>query len=287
MTSKTEVLVPSQEEQTVVNKKEGKPKFEEKTVIAQPAKRYFALLLDYTIIMIFLQGLGPIFAVQNWDLLSTNEMLTSLIPLYIIGIGIFIAKDIFSGRSIGKRLLNLHVSLLDPPKFTIPATFKLLTRNLFLIILPVEGIMMLIDKYCRRLGDKYTDTLVVEEILTPNVRRLSTKVIGIILIVATLWIISIATVPIKIKKSLAYQVALTAVQEDSEIRKITGKIVEFSYWPGMRQKNNDTFITVKVFGEKKVIDAEIIVKRTGNQMKVALLNILDEKKQEKEKEKKK
>jgi hypothetical protein len=70
--------------------------------------------------------------------------------LNIIAFSLYFNKDVYSGRSIAKRLLKLQVVDI---KTDMPANpIKCLIRNLTLVIWPIEVIVALINNE-RRIGD--------------------------------------------------------------------------------------------------------------------------------------
>lgn len=71
---------------------------------------------------------------------------------------IFVFRDIiFKGQSIAKRIFKLHV--IDVETNELPSNQKLIVRNLFFFIYPVEFIMLLASN--KSLGDMATNTTIV------------------------------------------------------------------------------------------------------------------------------
>lgn len=109
------------------------------------SKRLISLLVDGSVIIgiyiplifiLFIVGLG-------------NNLIFRILLLSII-YSLFLCKDIlFQGQSIGKRILKLKVRDLNGRGIS---SFRLVLRNFFVIIWPVEIIMCLINPQ-RRLGD--------------------------------------------------------------------------------------------------------------------------------------
>ena len=78
-------------------------------------------------------------------------------PYFYAGFFLILIKDI-SGRSIGKRLLKLH--LVSQDKKFVPICNRIL-RNLTCCIWPIEALVALISEDGTRLGDKVFKTKVV------------------------------------------------------------------------------------------------------------------------------
>lgn len=109
----------------------------------------------------------------------------SMIPVvgWLVAIAYSLAKDgIFEGASIGKKLLQLKVKTMDGRQadymvsvkrnliFALPNIFMIIpllgvvfAAPLGLIIAVVETVLVLTDPLGRRLGDKFADSVVVEE----------------------------------------------------------------------------------------------------------------------------
>jgi len=121
---------------------------------ADIGKRIKAFLIDHIIYSIILVGPST--------LLIPSDNFFSAFPIFmIIAFIAYAFKDIFNGRSVGKRILGLYVRNHDDFAKT-PRYYYLIIRNLFLFLWPVELILLLIDRDSRRLGDKLAKTQVVE-----------------------------------------------------------------------------------------------------------------------------
>lgn len=109
------------------------------------SKRLISLLVDGSVIIgIYIPLIFILFIVG-----SGNNVIFRILLLSII-YSLFLCKDIlFQGQSIGKRILKLKVRDLNGRGIS---SFRLVLRNFFVIIWPVEIIMCLINPQ-RRLGD--------------------------------------------------------------------------------------------------------------------------------------
>lgn len=89
-----------------------------------------------------------------------SSMTGMLVPLSIcmaLSYIYFLSKDLFGGRSPGKRLQKLQLVRLDGSPVSYP---RMILRNLFIVIWPVEVIMYLANSG-QRLGDIACKTTVV------------------------------------------------------------------------------------------------------------------------------
>ncbi|MDH4224358.1 MAG: hypothetical protein OEW12_01770 [Deltaproteobacteria bacterium] len=124
--------------------------------------RLYALIIDYLIATVLIK-LGLLASQGNhWDLKPIQEE-SSFGPLihqaWVFGLLVF--RDMAGGRSLGKQLTGIAVRLGSDPAAA--ASFGgLAVRNLTLVLLPVEAVLVFTDPYCRRLGDRLGGTVVVQ-----------------------------------------------------------------------------------------------------------------------------
>jgi uncharacterized RDD family membrane protein YckC len=78
-----------------------------------------------------------------------------LVYILCIGLAIFYCKDCINGQSPGKKVLKWQVINVRNRQIANP--LRCLVRDLFIILIPVEIIMLLIDP-TRRLGDYVAGT---------------------------------------------------------------------------------------------------------------------------------
>lgn len=117
--------------------------------------RLATMFLDHIIMtfVIFVFAL-PIFVVDMMALFndeaSTPAMNSNVIYLTVFGFSLYFNKDIYGGRSIGKRIMKLQVVEANSGK---PASeLRCFVRNLTIILWPLEIIVSLFSND-RRLGD--------------------------------------------------------------------------------------------------------------------------------------
>ena len=77
----------------------------------------------------------------------------------LFGLFLFLLKDlVFRNASIGKRALNLEILKSDN---TVPSISTLILRNIFVLLWPIDAILILANK--RKIGDIIFKTKVVEK----------------------------------------------------------------------------------------------------------------------------
>lgn len=108
-----------------------------------------------------------------------NSMLWMSIALALI-YSILFCKDVNDGMSIGKRKVGLRV--LSEKSESVPSTIRLILRNIFYILWPIELVLLFCNSG-KRLGDLVMQTKVVSYNKEPDVAfRLTRKYLGSILI---------------------------------------------------------------------------------------------------------
>ena len=90
---------------------------------------------------------------------SINAIGALLFVFFVLSFpAIFVFRDvIFNGQSIAKRIFKLRV--IDIETNDLPSNQKLIIRNLFFFIYPVEFIMLLASN--KSLGDLATNTTII------------------------------------------------------------------------------------------------------------------------------
>ncbi|MBE6675429.1 MAG: RDD family protein [Ruminococcaceae bacterium] len=121
-------------------------------------KRIIAWIMDW-----ILSGIpAVVYAWLFWGYTQTHGLHAVGVILFLLFFlsypTIFVLRDvIFKGRSIAKRILGLYVT--DVQTNASPSKSKLILRNLFFVLYPIEAILLLaIDQ---TLGDMASKTTVV------------------------------------------------------------------------------------------------------------------------------
>lgn len=91
--------------------------------------------------------------IQVDQVLSRNLLVTAFAMMFII------FRDVFGGRSLGKRIMKLRV-VSAAEKHPTPSFGNLVLRNIFVIIWPIEALLLLSGNV--RLGDRVARTAVVD-----------------------------------------------------------------------------------------------------------------------------
>jgi len=83
------------------------------------------------------------------------------------GFSIYINKDAFNGRSIGKRICGLQI--VDRKTNEVASSLKCMVRNITFLVWPLEVIILLVTRN-RRLGDFIMNTEIVQYSHMTNVK---------------------------------------------------------------------------------------------------------------------
>lgn len=119
------------------------------------AKRFLAFLVDYLILGIIQSVIIGIIVVANIKNFSGSLLAIAIITATLITSLILLIKDIMNGTSLGKKIFKLGIRETNDWT-TVPSKMKLIVRNLFILVWPVEFILLVLGK--ERLGDSLTKT---------------------------------------------------------------------------------------------------------------------------------
>ena len=248
-------------------------------VAAPSLKRLAAFSLDYLVISLSLSALFPLFVPDRWDLLSMEDNIRAMAPVYLVGIVAFLFKDHVGGRSIGKAFFNLYVASMNET-FPVASSGQMLKRNLWLLILPVEVFKLIFDPYCRRFGDRSAKTVVMEIRRPPAVRRLTTKAVGFMLVVSVLWSAYVQLTPLKVEKSAGYQVAKEALLNDAKTQSALGGYIAVSNRLEVSYEQGKEVYIFHVNEEKQARKVQVVLERIEDRIHILGVFLLQEKKGE-------
>ena len=144
------------------------------------------------------------------------------------GLFLYFAKDSIKGISVGKWIMGIMVR--DANNSTIIPSFgRLLVRNLFIVIWPVEFLVLAFSQEKKRLGDKTAKTIVFKNPIKPTKlpRILALVTVGLAFSAFVLLFVGAA-----MKSSDAYKLAIKEIEKNPEIRTETGRIKGYGMMPG-------------------------------------------------------
>lgn len=222
--------------------------------------RMFALIVDYLLILALLKFWEQLTLGTHWDLQPQLHIGQGPSPGWFIGMGLLVlCRDLTGGRSPGKWLAGISIGKADDLGKS-PPIWNLVLRNALLVLLPVEGVLVFTDPYCRRLGDKVAGTVVVIPAReTPPMRRL---LLLSILFLSTL-LASFLLARMNLYRSSAYQTAERAILADADVARQVGNPVEPGSnpnieWPPLESGADEERVTVTLGVEGPHGEAEAV-----------------------------
>ncbi|MUU77234.1 RDD family protein [Winogradskyella endarachnes] len=234
--------------------------------LASRKRRIAAFLIDHFVITFLIVSitfliLGPDY-LNNPDFSKiTAVMLTTL----LLGFTIYFGKDSINGISIGKWIFGIMVRDEDNPE-VVPSIGKLFIRNIFLIIWPVEFIVLASSNEKKRLGDNIAKTRVVKNPHKPSKtpRILALILAGLIFI--TFLVIFIGSV---MKNSDAYKVAVENIEQNKLILEETGGITGYGIMPSGSINITNGFgkaqLSITVKGIEKDVNVDVYLTKQPNE----------------------
>ena len=181
--------------------------------------RLFALLIDYLLIVVVLNLGEQALIGADWDLRPVAEgPWASLWPRLAWGAAFFLGKDALFGVGPGKWFTGIAVRRADEPERP-PARAALVLRNAALVLLPAEALLVFVDPFCRRIGDRIAGTVVVEP---PESVPLWRRMLVLSSLVLAALLAGLLVAPWNMHRSAAFREAVRIVAEDPLVRRRAG-----------------------------------------------------------------
>ena len=234
------------------------PRQELNVVPARRTKRIAAFLIDHIVmsflmIVFFFLALGPDFTEDD----NQQQYILTVFGAILAWVVLYFAKDSIKGISVGKWVLGIMVRDANKPDH-VPSFGRLLLRNVFVILWPVEFIVLALSKEKKRLGDMIAKTVVVGNPDKPGkLPRIATVAAFACIFIATMLFVSISA----IKNSGAYKVAITEIEKNPEILKETGGIRGYGTMTGgkvnIENGAGEARLQIKVLGDEKDLNVDV------------------------------
>lgn len=196
----------------------------EPVILSSRRRRIAALLLDHFlfsmlgVLALFLQ-LGP-----HWDM-QPQLVSGAMMPTFVAVMALYICKDVIGGQSIGRAIFAIEVRDADAPG-QVPSAGRLIRRNLFLPIWPIELVALALSPSRQRVGDRLAETCVVR-VSTPLRPRLLAGA-GFATVLLTVFLVASTHL---VRESAAYQVATSHLRNDSDVEAAVGAVTGFGALP--------------------------------------------------------
>ena len=237
-------------------------------------RRIAAFMIDH-FVMTFLMvsivflALGPNFMDEN----NMSKMATKMLAVMLPGFLLYFVKDSIKGISVGKWIMGISVGKwimgimvrdANNPNEA-PSFGRLLVRNLFIIIWPVEFIVLATSQEKKRLGDNTAKTIVVKNPNKPSKlpRILAFAGVGIAFFTFTFLFAGTA-----MKNSDAYKVAIEEIEQNEEIITETGGITGYGMIPtgnvSISNGIGQAQLEIKIHGNDKDLNVSVYLTKEPN-----------------------
>jgi uncharacterized RDD family membrane protein YckC len=238
----------------------------ELTFIKSSRKRRIAAFIIDHFVMTFLMvsivfiALGPNFMDEN----NPSKMMTTMLFVMIPGFIFYFAKDSINGISVGKWIMGIMVRD-ENNQNEIPSFGRLFLRNLFIIIWPVEFIVLATNDQKKRLGDKVAKTVVVKNTNKPT--KLP-RILALIGVGITFFVFVFFTAGNAMKNSDAYKVATKEIEQNKDIVNETGGIKGYGMMPtgnvNISNGQGQAQLEIKVLGNTKDLNVSVYLEKEAN-----------------------
>jgi uncharacterized RDD family membrane protein YckC len=208
----------------------------------------FIMLLAFTVYMLF----GLIFKIDNEGYQNFMSYL-----LLIVIISYMLLGELLLKNTLGKYLLGIEI--VDKEKLKRPSLSSFIKRVFLKIIFPIEGLVMLLSKSKKRIGDLWAKTIVIKkEINKP--KPLARLAIGIVVLIALLYSFRIL-MGLAVEKTDFYAIGIEYLKNNSEVEIIGLPL-------GVDQTRNTVNFVLPVSNENRDKYAEIYLEKYGDEWRV-------------------
>lgn len=233
--------------------------------ISSRKRRIAAFLIDhfvmtFLLVAIVFLALGPNFM----DEANMGNMAATMFTVMIPGFFLYFAKDSIKGISVGKWIIGIMVRDSSAPTKT-PSFGRLFVRNLFVILWPVEFIVLASSQEKKRLGDKTANTSVV---VNPNKPAKLPRILVLGCVGIGFFAFTMLFVGNAMKSSDAYKVAIREVEQNQEILAETGGIKAYGMMPegniSISNGHGQATLQIKVIGNEKELQVSVYLEKEPN-----------------------
>ncbi len=227
-------------------------KQEQTLELSSRKRRIAAFLIDHVVITFLLvlidfSALGTGFIDEK----NMDKMPAVMLAVIIPGLLLYFAKDSINGTSVGKWIMGIRVRKSNNPH-EVPSFGSLFIRNIFIIIWPIEFIVLALSEEKKRLGDKVAETIVVKN---PSKQSKTIKIVALVGIGIVFFAFMFLFTANVMKNSGAYKVAIHEIENNQEILKETGGIIGYGMMPAgninISNGKGQAQLNIKVVGKDK------------------------------------
>ena len=243
--------------------------FSNPLIVSSRKRRIVAFILDHFIFTFLIVSLIFVFLGQSYlDNIHSGKTLFIILLGIIFGFGIYFSKDSFRGISPGKWIMGIMVRD-EKNRNEIPSFGRLLMRNVFIIIWPIEFIVLALSDNKQRIGDILAKTKVLKN---PNKPEKLPRVISLVGVGIIFFIFLFAFIGNTLKNSEAYKLAIQEIEKSPEIKKETGGIVGYGFMPtgniNVSGDEGEAQLEITVKGKSKDIDVNTYLESKNGKWKL-------------------
>ncbi len=247
------------------NKNKMDEVLEQELNLASRKRRIAAFVIDHFVmtflmVSIIFLALGPNFMDEN----NLDKMATTMLAVMLPGFIFYFSKDSIRGISVGKWIMGIMVRDANAPT-KVPSFSRLFVRNLYMIIWPVEFIVLASSDEKKRLGDKTAKTTVVKN---PNKPTKLPRILALVGVGITFFIFILLFIGTAMKNSDAYKVAVNEIESNQEILAKTGGINGYGMIPtgsmNISNGHGKAQLEIKVLGNDKDINVSVYLTKEPN-----------------------
>jgi uncharacterized RDD family membrane protein YckC len=229
--------------------------FKNPLILSSRKRRIVAFIIDHFILTFLIVSSIFIFLGPSYlDNIDSGKTSSTILFGLLFGFGIYFSKDSFRGISPGKWIMGIMVRD-EKNRNDIPTFGRLLLRNVFIIIWPIEFIVLALSDNKKRIGDIVAKTLVLKN---PNKPEKLPRVLSLIGVGVVFFIFLFVFIGNSMKNSEAYKLSIQEIEKNSEIKEETGGIVGYGFMPtgaiNVSGNEGQAQLEITVKGKLKDID---------------------------------
>jgi uncharacterized RDD family membrane protein YckC len=217
-------------------------------------------VMTFLIVALVFTLLGTNFIDEN----NSNNAMMSMLFVMIPGFVLYFSKDSIKGISVGKWIMGIMIRD-ENNQNDVPSYGRLFLRNLFIIIWPVEFIMLATSDQKKRLGDKVAKTIVVEN---PNKPTKLPRVLAIIAVGISFFVFVFFIAGNAMKSSDAYKISISEIEKNEQIISETGGIKGYGMMPSgsisISNGQGQAQLEIKVLGKVKDVHVSLYLEKEPN-----------------------
>ena len=228
-------------------------------------RRIAAFLIDHFIITTLFTSITFIFLGTDFMNEENLDKILTIMPIVMIPtFFVYFSKDSIKGISVGRWIMGIMVRDSNNTK-EVPSFLKLFLRNIFLVIWPLEFLILAFNKTKSRIGDKITKTSVINN---PEKPKNTKRVIVLLSIGAIFFLITTIIAGTAMKSTDAYKTAISELSQNDDIIKETGGIDSYGWLPtgnvNISNGYGEAQLEIKIVGYENNLNVTVYLTKQPN-----------------------